>query len=66
MRRLCGLLDVAKKVVNIMSGDSLTYEEVLEICTKRCGCCVVRDGGKIECLNPYWCLYGLTADSGLD
>ena len=31
----------------------LTYEEALEICTKKCGCCTIRPDGKINCLNPY-------------
>ncbi len=49
-----------------MKEEPLTYEEVLEICTEKCGCGFVREDGKIECVNPYWCLYGLTPDSGLD
>lgn len=66
---LDAMIDILQKnnlAVNTMEEKPLTYEEVLEICTKKCGCCVVRDDGKIECLNPYWCLYGLTEDSGLD
>lgn len=44
----------------------MTVEQIIDICTNKCGCCVVREDGKIECLNPYLCQFGLTADSGLD
>ena len=40
--------------------------EVRNICLEKCKCCIEREDGKIECLNPYWCLYGFTAESGLD
>lgn len=48
-----------------MEEKELTYEEIVEICTKKCGC-GIRRGDQIECTNPYWCLYELTPDSGLD
>ena len=53
-------------VDNIMKEQPLTYEEIFEICIKKCGLCIMKDDGAIECYNLYWCLYGLTSDSGLD
>lgn len=43
-----------------------SIEETRKICTEKCGCCIEREDEKIECLNPYICIYGLTDDSGLD
>ena len=48
-----------------MAEKELTYEEVVEICTKKC-CGILREDAKNECTNPYWCIYELTADSGLE
>lgn len=45
---------------------TLTYEEIIEICTRKCGCGILRADGEIECTNPYWCIYDITEHSGLD
>lgn len=49
-----------------MGKKTLTHEEIVEICTRKCGCGILRADGEIECTNPYWCIYDITEHSGLD
>ena len=43
----------------------LTEEEIRHICLHRCGCCVEKDDGKIQCLNID-CIYGFWSPMDLD